>query len=221
MNAHSTVDAGHTGPAPHCATSLSAIVSDRDFAHRLAGALQDLIVPEPSALTVFEQPGDGWRIEAYYDGQADANAAAAALEAAIGTAPPPLTIEPVPDANWVALSQAALPPVTAGRFTVHGSHDAHRVAQGPNAILIDAGEAFGTAHLLTKPRDTRCGQRRIAAGLEALKHVCGLAPFRLRRSGNVVPAPRFSQRVSSLSRRPLTNNEEGPSASVRVLDRPM
>ena len=29
----------------------------------------------------------------------------------------------VPDENWVALSQSALPPVAAGRFLVHGSHD--------------------------------------------------------------------------------------------------
>jgi len=51
--------------------------------------------------------------------------------------------------NWVALSQAALPPVRAHKFTVHGSHDRDRVPQGPNSILIEAGEAFGTAHHAT------------------------------------------------------------------------
>jgi ribosomal protein L11 methyltransferase len=55
----------------------------------------------------------------------------------------------VPDLNWVAISQAALPPVHAGRFTVHGSHDKGRIPRGPNTILIDAGEAFGTAHHAT------------------------------------------------------------------------
>ncbi len=55
----------------------------------------------------------------------------------------------VPDLNWVAISQAALPPVRAQRFTVHGSHDSSRIPQGPNAILIEAGEAFGTAHHAT------------------------------------------------------------------------
>jgi ribosomal protein L11 methyltransferase len=39
--------------------------------------------------------------------------------------------------------------VTAGRFTVHGSHDKGRVARGPWTIEIDAGEAFGTAHHAT------------------------------------------------------------------------
>jgi ribosomal protein L11 methyltransferase len=64
-------------------------------------------------------------------------------------APPAATLEIVPDENWVELSQAALPPVAAGRFIVHGSHDRFSVPRGPRAIEIDAGEAFGTAHHAT------------------------------------------------------------------------
>lgn len=131
------------------ATILSAIISDRDLAYRLAGALENLIEPPPTALSLFEEAGDGWRVEAYYDSLSDAESAAASIETALETSAPQVTLAPVPEANWVALSQAALPPVTAGRFTVHGSHDAHRVGQGPGAILIDAGEAFGTAHHAT------------------------------------------------------------------------
>lgn len=62
----------------------------------------------------------------------------------------PVTIkvscQPIADENWVALSQAGLPPVSAGRFCVHGSHDRARISVRQNAIEIDAGEAFGTAH---------------------------------------------------------------------------
>jgi len=121
---------------------------------RIAGALQDLIEPPPEALTVFEDVrGDGvptrWRIEAYFDGQRDANALEAELEELLGEPVPAFQSSDVPDLNWVALSQAALPPVRAGRFTVHGSHDQERVPQGPNSILIEAGEAFGTAHHAT------------------------------------------------------------------------
>lgn len=149
MTAHQTIATGSDEPAAVHATRLSAIVAERDLGYRLAGILQDLIEPEPSALSLFEQPGEGWRIDAYYDSADDANAAAACIEGALGAPPPPLSVEPVPDANWVALSQAALPPVIAGRFTIHGSHDIKRVAQGLGAILIDAGEAFGTAHHAT------------------------------------------------------------------------
>ena len=58
-------------------------------------------------------------------------------------------LEAVPDQNWVALSQAALPPVAAGRFLVHGSHDRARVGARRTAIEIEAGEAFGTGHNAT------------------------------------------------------------------------
>ena len=129
----------------------SLIISGKERAHVLAGALQDAIEPAPGALTLFEhlEVEDGWKIEAYYDDAPDAAALRETLSAMTGTQVPPIAVTPVPDHNWVALSQAALPPVQAGRFVIHGSHDRNRVPRGPNAILIDAGEAFGTAHHAT------------------------------------------------------------------------
>jgi ribosomal protein L11 methyltransferase len=141
----------------------SLIVDDKDEAHTLAAALQDLIEPAPDALTLFEHgPPIGdlaapagvadvkaivrWKIDAYYDHAPDAAALRKEL-AALDV--PVISVDPVPDNNWVAMSQAALPPVTAGRFVIHGSHDNDRVPQGPNSIMIDAGEAFGTAHHAT------------------------------------------------------------------------
>ena len=90
-----------------------------------------------------------WRIEAYYDEMPEIAGLEAQIEACAGLPVPKINLDEVPDLNWVAISQAALPPVYAGRFTVHGSHDSGRIARGPNAILIDAGEAFGTAHHAT------------------------------------------------------------------------
>jgi len=126
----------------------AAVVSDRGFAHALGGALQDLVWPAPVALTVFEEPA-GWRVEAYFSEAPSLDGVERQLSEALGRPAPRLAAEPVPDLNWVAISQAALPPVRAGRFRVHGSHDRGRVARGPGAILIDAGEAFGTAHHAT------------------------------------------------------------------------
>lgn len=127
---------------------------DRGIAHAMAAALQDLFDPGPAALTLFEhQPTDTalahWRIEAYYDELPDAGELTEALRRILGTHVSSALLAAVPELNWVALSQAALPPVLAGRFTVHGSHDSARVAGGPFSILIDAGEAFGTAHHAT------------------------------------------------------------------------
>ncbi|MFA5899815.1 MAG: 50S ribosomal protein L11 methyltransferase [Hyphomicrobium sp.] len=95
--------------------------------------------PPLDAVTLFEDGPDAWVVEAYAQDRDVADAAAASLGA-------PAEIEELPDLNWVAMSQAALPPVAAGRFIVHGSHDRDRIPYGPRSILIDAGEAFGTAH---------------------------------------------------------------------------
>jgi ribosomal protein L11 methyltransferase len=144
----------------------SLIVDDKDEAHTLAAALQDLIEPAPDALTLFEHgPPIGdlaapagvadvkaivrWKIDAYYDHAPDAAALRKELAEITALDVPVISVDPVPDNNWVAMSQAALPPVTAGRFVIHGSHDNDRVPQGPNSIMIDAGEAFGTAHHAT------------------------------------------------------------------------
>jgi ribosomal protein L11 methyltransferase len=133
---------------------LRAETPDRALAYRVAGAMQDLLAEPPEALSLFEQPSEQgapcrWRIEAFYPGNTDAGILETELTALLGEPVPAFVAAPIPDRNWVALSQSALPPVRAGRFTIHGSHDKARVPQGPNAILIDAGEAFGTAHHAT------------------------------------------------------------------------
>ena len=139
-----------------CRHKLVLVTADRDEAYRTASALAELIDPPADAIAIFELPGDdtgapatGWRADAYYIEKPDVDALADAVAALLGVPRPALQLESVPDENWVTLSQAALPPVIAGRFTVHGSHDRHRVPRGPWSIEIEAGEAFGTAHHAT------------------------------------------------------------------------
>lgn len=122
---------------------------DRDLAHHAANALQDFSEPAPDALTIFENGPGRWRLEAFFTEGIEGRDIAAEIAPLVGKALPPFVVEAVPDLNWVAISQAALPPVEAGRFVIHGSHDCGRVARGPSTILIDAGEAFGTAHHAT------------------------------------------------------------------------
>ena len=128
---------------------FAALFDDRALAYATGNAVQDLLEPPPDALTVFEDGPDRWRVEAYFDVDAGERDLEGELAPLLEWPLPAFEIETVPELNWVAISQAALPPVPAGRFTIHGSHDKGRVAHGPNAILIDAGEAFGTAHHAT------------------------------------------------------------------------
>lgn len=126
-----------------------AVFDERARANEAAGLVENLIEPVPNAVTMFEDGANGWRVEAYFDDGVTFSDLNARLTELVGDDAPRFAAEAIPDLNWVAVSQAALPPVVAGRFTIHGSHDRHRVPRGPGAILIDAGEAFGTAHHAT------------------------------------------------------------------------
>jgi ribosomal protein L11 methyltransferase len=57
--------------------------------------------------------------------------------------------EVLPDIDWVTKSLEGLKPVRAGRFLVHGGHDADKVGPNDIGILIEAGQAFGTGHHAT------------------------------------------------------------------------
>ncbi|WP_169568464.1 50S ribosomal protein L11 methyltransferase [Sneathiella limimaris] len=46
--------------------------------------------------------------------------------------------------DWVSESQKQLPPVSAGRFYIHGSHDPCHASPSVYDLTIDAGRAFGT-----------------------------------------------------------------------------
>lgn len=123
---------------------ISVELDGHSEARALTEQMLDLGAPSPSASSCFEIPDTGrWRVDAYVDGEPQAHLLIAMLGMARSQN---LRIEPVPDENWVAISQAALPPVVAGRFIVHGSHDQAVIGRRANAIEIDAGEAFGTAH---------------------------------------------------------------------------
>lgn len=127
---------------------LSATAASADDARTLEALLNELTWPEPLAVTRFEAGADGYVVEGYFDADADVSGVVAAL-IGCGAAAAQVRQERVEDLNWVSISQAALPPVVAGRFVVHGSHDAVKVGRRAGAILIDAGEAFGTAHHAT------------------------------------------------------------------------
>ncbi len=57
-----------------------------------------------------------------------------------------ISIERLEPFDWVRDSLKRLPPVSAGRFFVHGAHDRARRRPGGIGIEIDAATAFGTGH---------------------------------------------------------------------------
>src|SRR6202789_72854 len=98
------------------------------------------LASEPQAVLIVEEPfGPGAVVEALYTDEPDG----ALLTRLAGET---VTVDPLPDQDWIALSQEGLPPVRAGRFFVYGAHDAGIVPDGVIPIRIEAGMAFGTGH---------------------------------------------------------------------------
>jgi len=113
---------------------------------------------------VAEDRPDDWVLEGWYP-RRPGKAAQAALTGLFAGKPPKLTIEQLPPADWVTLSQHNAQPIRAGRFHVHTPD----YPADPDAIdfTIPASQAFGT------------GQHRTTAGcLEMLGHIkaSGAAP---------------------------------------------
>ncbi len=127
-------------------TIFSAIttLTGQAGAERLAAAVEGLD-PAPYAVGVAEvEDGSGlYEVAAHFEAAPDA--IALALLAAVHGARD-FAVSEVPDRDWVAHVRRELAPVEAGRFFVHGSHDADRAPPGRIALLIEAAMAFGTGH---------------------------------------------------------------------------
>ncbi len=112
---------------------------------RALGDAMETLTPAPTGVGIMEvEDGSGlWEVGAYFVESPDL--AGLALLAVIYDARP-FTVSEVPDQDWVAKVRRDLPPVSAGRFVVHGSHDAGTVPTDKIGLLIDAAMAFGTGH---------------------------------------------------------------------------
>jgi ribosomal protein L11 methyltransferase len=96
-----------------------------------------------------EDDRERWRLDAYMENEPDAATLATirALVPSAGGVDPVVTALTAQD--WVALSQEGLEPIREGRFVVHTSAHPTAAPDGGRALLIDAGQAFGTGHHAT------------------------------------------------------------------------
>ncbi|WP_411974665.1 50S ribosomal protein L11 methyltransferase [Sulfitobacter faviae] len=124
-------------------TALTTL-EGRDPAYALGDAMERL-TPEPTGVGVFEvEDGSGlWEVGGYFE-EAPDTAALAVLAKAMGAKE--FTVSELPETDWVAHVRRELAPVEAGRFFVYGSHDADKVPEDCEPLLIEAAMAFGTGH---------------------------------------------------------------------------
>ncbi len=109
------------------------------------GAAMERLDPAPTGIGVFElEDGSGlWEVGGYFTDPPDI-AGLAVLAAVHGAAD--FAVSELPEKDWVAEVRRELKPVEAGRFFVHGSHDADKLPEGRVGLLIEASMAFGTGH---------------------------------------------------------------------------
>jgi len=143
-------------------TALTTLEGE-DAAQDLGAALE-VIAPAPVGVGVFEiEDGAGrWEVGAYFTDPPD-QIVLALMAAAHGAAP--FAVSELPEIDWVAHVRRELSPVEAGRFFVHGAHDADRLPPGREGLLIEAAVAFGTGHHGTTLGCLRAIDRLATAGL--------------------------------------------------------
>jgi ribosomal protein L11 methyltransferase len=130
------------------AASIAAqLVTDAATARRIARRLGESLDPDESAVSVFAQSDGRCSVALHFRHPPDRAAVRALVaEAAGAKIARALVFAGVPARDWIRAGLDALPPVEAGRFVLHGSHDRGRAAVNRIAIEIDAGLAFGTGH---------------------------------------------------------------------------
>ena len=127
--------------------SATTTAPGRAPAEALGEALEAL-EPAPVGVGTFEiEDGSGlWEIGAFFLEPPD-EAGLALLAAMHGAAA--FAVSRVDDRDWVAQVRRELSPVRAGRFVVHGGHDAERIPPNAIGLRIEAAMAFGTGHHAT------------------------------------------------------------------------
>mgnify|MGYP000436354592 CR=1 FL=1 len=120
------------------------IRGDSDTIFALSDALGFESPMQALAVSVFEDSAETMHVQALYETQAQANSAMESL----GLSPDlEAFVTQLDDVDWVSRTQSGLPPVAAGRFWVHGDHDAQNIPPSAiHPICINAGMAFGTGH---------------------------------------------------------------------------
>lgn len=160
-------------PAPTATSSPSAwqlsLPCTRAEAEALQAAEDDLFASWPSPPAILSNEPDparpdDWRIDVIFDHKPSAAEIDLIRARLPSSDAQPVSLEPVPDVDWVTQSQAGLDPIDAGRF--HVRHDAAEPeAAGRVNFLIPASRAFGT-------------------GSHETTHGCLLMLDRLRASGH-------------------------------------
>lgn len=131
-------------------TAVIRVFAPQRDAEALADLAGEVLPLTDLTIAVSETAPDDpmWRLDVYGGTNADPVDLEARVREALGghVEGRHVEAEVIQDADWVAQSLAGLDPVHAGRFLVHGAHDAASVPVNRHGIQVEAALAFGTGH---------------------------------------------------------------------------
>ncbi len=164
------------------------------------GEALELLDPEPTGIGVFEiEDGSGtWEVGGYFL-EAPDDVELALLAAAFNAQP--FVVSEVPDTDWVDKVRRELTPVEAGRFFVYGSHDADKIPEGAEPLLIEAAMAFGTGHHGTTLGCLKALDRLASGGFQGTKVAdigCGTAVLAMA-AARIWPDPVIASDIDAVA----------------------
>ena len=132
-----------SGTAGEVWTAFATVACEPD-AQTLAEAMERMD-PAPVGVGCFEidEDDDLWEVGGYFAARPNP-VLLALLEAAFGSSP--FAVSNIPPEDWVSKVRRELRPVRAGRFLLHGAHDAGEAPPSAIRLRIEAAMAFGTGH---------------------------------------------------------------------------
>ena len=140
------------GLPPNAASHVMRLLTDKARALHLTNYLGETFDPADVASSAFEDANSTlkplpWLVEVYFADEPDQDMLRDLITIATDAETAALAVyDQIATQDWVEASLAGLPPVRAGRFVVHGSHDRIIVQPHEIGIEIEAALAFGTGH---------------------------------------------------------------------------
>ncbi|MEM9967669.1 MAG: 50S ribosomal protein L11 methyltransferase [Pseudomonadota bacterium] len=199
-------------------TTFTALTTleGRDAAYALGDAMERMD-PPPIGVGVFElEDGSGlWEVGGYFETPPD-ETALAVLAVAMGSKP--FAVSQLPEIDWVAHVRRELAPVRAGRFFVYGGHDADKVPETCEPLLIEAAMAFGTGHHGTTLGCLRALDRLANGGFHAQRVVdlgCGTAVLAMA-AARIWPRPVLAGDIDAVAVEVAQANVVANDLAVRV-----
>ena len=122
---------------------IASVPCRRADADRLADGVDGIDAAPALSTTEEDEAGDRWRLDGFWDAEPDATALAVFAALVPGAAVP--VAHPIEARDWVVESQAGLEPVVAGRFVVVTDEGVEAPA-GLSRLVVPATNAFGTGH---------------------------------------------------------------------------